>query len=58
MAFDFLHLFHGKRNLMLVIVIRIADVELWRAGSVNPLVKELIYVRVASTLRQPSPSQR
>src|SRR4029077_5454447 len=45
-AFRLLCLLYGQGNLVLSAVIRIADFKLWRAGSVNPLVKELLDVNV------------
>ena len=44
--FDLLRLFHRKGNLLLGFVVRIADIELGRPGSIHPLIEELIYVRV------------
>src|SRR5260370_12331371 len=46
MPLDFLGLLYGQRNLMLGIIIRIADIELWCACAVNPLIEKLLDVRM------------
>src|SRR3979409_528683 len=44
MPLDFLGLLYGQRDLMLGVVIRVGDIELWRACAVNPLIEKLLDV--------------
>src|ERR1700676_1391495 len=43
MTFDFLRLLDRQRHLMLGIVVAVAQVELWSAGAIGPLVEKEIH---------------
>ena len=45
-ALDFLRLLHGQFDLMLVVVVGIAQVKFRGAGTVQPLAEELIHIDV------------
>src|SRR5260370_4284084 len=45
-AFHSLRLFHGQGDLMLGVVVGVADVKLRSSRAVNPFVEELLHVNV------------